>query len=93
MLCPRKPIKLWPYAQVTRLHQGGLDKLSQQTYKLAKDQQAREQGKKLEIMLHGSKEVLEVSVQLVFYMLLHQARAHGNPEPFSEFRQASATHT
>jgi hypothetical protein len=48
---------------------------------------------KIGTMLHGLKEALKVSVQLVFYMLLHQARAHGNPEPFSEFRQASATHT
>lgn len=63
----------------------------------SQQQQAREQGKKLEpyYMGHVLKGVLKVSsVQLVLtYMLLHQARTHGNPEPFSEFRQASATHT
>lgn len=57
----------------------------------SQQQQAREQGKKLEpcYMGHVLKGVLKVSsVQLVLtYMLLHQARkTHGNPEPFTEFR-------
>jgi len=84
-LRPRKADKIVVLGlceHVTRLHQGGLDKLSHKTYKESKEPRTgKRTRRKIGSMLHALKDVLKVSVQWMFYML-HQARAHGDSELF-----------
>ena len=84
-LRPRKADKIVVLGlceHVTRLHQGGLDKLSHKTYKESKEPRTgKRTRRKIGSMPHALKDVLKVSVQSMFYML-HQARAHGDSELF-----------